>query len=172
MEERFLSTITPWAASVFCPFWDEYTRSVHVWTPCFCLPPWPSSSVPSSVPTTNCFWTRCSWSFWDGPWTLKVAQHLPIFNGTTDDFYHKEDDPTSFEENQEFEFEKEHKKSFYLEGIPVVDCAAAGDWRLWGISSFVQEAKSFVKLNTWTYSVSCLICFVSGIAISCCRGVF
>lgn len=173
---RFLSTITRWAASISCHFWDEYARSVHVRRPCFCWPPWSWSSVP----TTSCFWTRCSWSFWDGHapsrWPCIWAQHLPTSNGTsgifTDDFYHKEDDPTSFEESQEFEFEnKSIRRAFIWKVFLLLTAQLLVTDAFGAFFTFVQEAKSFVKLNTWTYSVSCLICFVSVFAISCCGGV-
>uniref|UniRef100_UPI0037E794B2 glutamate receptor, ionotropic, N-methyl D-aspartate-associated protein 1b (glutamate binding) n=1 Tax=Semicossyphus pulcher TaxID=241346 RepID=UPI0037E794B2 len=92
----------------------------------------------------------------------------------SDDVYHSEEEPPPFHENQDFDFGLDNKtirRAFIRKVFLVLTAQLLVTFAFVAVFTFVEEVKSFVLVNTWTYFLSYGIFFVSVCVISCCGSV-
>ncbi|CAG6015582.1 glutamate receptor, ionotropic, N-methyl D-aspartate-associated protein 1b (glutamate binding) [Menidia menidia] len=88
--------------------------------------------------------------------------------------YHSEENPPPFHDNQDFDFGLDNKtirRAFIRKVFLVLSAQLMVTFAFVAVFTFVDEVKSFVSVNIWTYLVSYMVFFVSVCAISCCGSV-
>ncbi|KAM9352906.1 glutamate receptor, ionotropic, N-methyl D-aspartate-associated protein 1b (glutamate binding) [Symphorus nematophorus] len=91
-----------------------------------------------------------------------------------DDVCRNEDDPPPFHVNQDFDFGLDNKsirRAFVRKVFLVLTAQLMVTFAFVAVFTFVDEIKSFVRVNHWTYFVSFGVFLVSVCVISCCGSV-
>lgn len=91
-----------------------------------------------------------------------------------DDVFHGGDAPPAFEDNDDFGYGLDNKsirRAFIRKVFLVLTAQLVVTLAFVSVFTFVDEVKSFVQVNMWTYFLSYGVFFVSVCVISCCGSV-
>lgn len=95
-------------------------------------------------------------------------------NLNDDGYHHSEEDPPPFHDNHDFGVGLDNKsirRAFIRKVFLVLTAQLMVTFAFVAVFTFVEEVKTFVTVNTWTYFVSYAIFIVSVCVISCCGSV-
>ncbi|XP_072250506.1 glutamate receptor, ionotropic, N-methyl D-aspartate-associated protein 1b (glutamate binding) isoform X1 [Leuresthes tenuis] len=114
-------------------------------------------------------------SGYDNPSCPPYSPPAPGFvDNYSGNVYPNEEAPPPFHDNQDFDFGLDNKsirRAFIRKVFLVLTAQLMVTFAFVAVFTFVEEVKSFVLVNTWTYFVSYLVFFVSVCVISCCGSV-